>query len=60
MIVTAIYLHATEKAVLLDIDGEEIWVPLSVLNGPDDVDCYERGDEGDFDIAGWFAKKEGL
>ena len=48
---------ATDKAVLCDIDGEEIWIPRSVIDGGDSLDI---GDNGEIEVAEWFAKKEGF
>lgn len=50
--------HETEKALLVDIDGEEKWIPKSQIH--DDSEVYENGHEGTLVITGWFAKKEGL
>ena len=41
----------TEKAVLFDIDEEEVWIPKSVIVEVD-------GDE--VCVASWFAEREGL
>lgn len=48
----------TAKAMLLVIDGEEHWVPLSQIA---DADDYSKGDT-DIEVAvtEWFAMKEGL
>lgn len=48
----------SDKALLLRIDGEEHWVPLSQIADPDD---YQKGDE-DVEIAvtEWIANQKGL
>lgn len=55
-------LHKTVKAVLLDFETAEVWVPLSVLSddGREAVDDAEVDDVIDVEIATWFADKEGL
>ena len=49
-------IRLTEKAVLYDIDGDETWIPKSVLENPDAIN------EGDTElyIARWFCDKEGI
>ena len=57
----AIYQTEKGKAVCLDIDGTEVWVPKSVLEHEgDELEDAERGDHVDVSIKTWFAKKEGL
>ena len=47
---------ATDKAVLIVVDGEDHWVPRSVCL---DGDSLAEGDE-DLIVADWWLKKEGL
>jgi hypothetical protein len=47
---------STEKAVLVLIEGEKYWIPLSVLGTDSEVRL--TGDEGTLHVARWFAKKE--
>lgn len=51
-------LHETEAAILVALDGEEIWIPKSVIH--DDSEVWEEGDTGVFVVKEWFANKEGL
>ena len=48
----------TEKAFLVEIEGEQRWIPMSQIADPEE---YRAGD-ADLEIAvtEWFAKKEGL
>jgi hypothetical protein len=48
----------TDKAMLVLIDGQEVWLPLSQLH---EVERYAEGDE-DITIAmsDWLAKQKGL
>lgn len=48
----------TAKALLVvDVDGEEHWVPKSQIHGDSEVE--EAGDEGRIAVKRWFAEKEG-
>ena len=50
----------TEKAMLVEIDGEEVWLPLSQIS-PEDRDQYQEGDEDvSMCITEWIAKEKGL
>ena len=52
-------LRATDKALLVSLDGEEeVWVPKSVIH--DDSEVYsEKADEGDIVVLAWWAKNNG-
>jgi hypothetical protein len=64
----AIFLRETEKALLVDVEGEELWVPWS------QVDCEEssfqpgcategsvkEGDVGRLVLSQWIAREKGL
>lgn len=48
----------TDKALLVRIDGEDVWIPLSQIA---DADDYEPGDTDiTLSVTKWFADKEGL
>jgi hypothetical protein len=47
----------TDSALLIIIDGEEEWVPKSVIH--DDSEVYEEGGEGTLVVEDWFARKKG-
>jgi hypothetical protein len=54
-------IRETDKALLvrLDSDGEEHWMPKSVID--DDSECYSmKSGAGDLIVAAWFAAREGL
>ena len=51
-------LRETAKAILVEIDGDEVWIPKSVIH--DDSEVSAGGDEGDLVVAQWFAEREGL
>ena len=54
-------IRQTDKALLvrLEADGEEHWIPLSVID--DDSECYSmKSGAGDLIGAAWFADREGL
>lgn len=50
-------LVATDRAVLVEVDGEEVWVPRSVIEGGDGLEESEETQE--IDVAEWFAEKKG-
>lgn len=45
-------------ALLVEIDGEEIWIPQSIIDDKSEV--WIEGDIGELVISLWFAEKEGL
>ena len=47
----------TDSALLVDIDGDEVWVPKSVIH--DDSEVYEKGHEGTLVVESWWARKKG-
>lgn len=56
------YKAHTDKAVLVAQNGNEVWVPRSLLKYRCDkeVEKLERGAHWDMEIREWFADKEGL
>lgn len=55
--VTATIKRVTQGAVLLVVDGDEQWVPHSLIEQDIDKDC--EGEEMDVDIATWKARELG-
>ena len=51
-------LYESEKAILCEIDEEEMWIPKSQIH--DDSEVYKMGSEGILIISKWIAKKKGL
>ena len=51
----------TDLAALLKFPehDEELWVPFSLINNPDDIELYD-GELIALDIAKWFLKKNGV
>ena len=47
----------TDMAILVDIAGEEIWIPRSVIADPDD---WFDGANGELEIKEWWAFEKGL
>jgi len=45
----------TEKAILLSFEGNEYWIPISLI---DEDEFYEE--EGIVYVADWFVEQEGL
>lgn len=50
-------MHCTEKAALVEIEGEEIWLPFSVV---DDLEDCDKGDIVTVRIPEWFCEKKGI
>lgn len=48
----------TERAILCVIEGEDVWVPQSLVH--DDSEVYRQGDFGTLIVPKWFARKNGL
>jgi hypothetical protein len=51
-------LKDTDKAILVEIDGEEYWIPQSQVD--DDSEVYQEGDKGVLVISHWIAVQKGL
>lgn len=51
-------LRSTDKALLVEVDGEELWIPHSQID--DDSEVYREGDAGQLVISEWIAKQKGL
>jgi len=59
----AMYLRETEKAVLVDIEGVELWIPESQIGRASQIrlSCgFARGDIGWLEVSDWLARKKGL
>lgn len=48
----------TEAAILVVVEGEEIWIPKSQIH--DDSEVYEKDTEGQLVIPLWLAEAKGL
>jgi hypothetical protein len=48
----------TDKAVLVEADGVEAWIPQSQIH--DDSEVWKEGDEGTLVIPEWLAEAKGL
>ncbi len=49
----------TDKALLVDIEGEKVWVPKSMIADESEVFSKEHGD-GDLIVSAWWAERRGL
>lgn len=51
-------IRETDKAVLFELDGEEIWIPKSVIHA--DSEVWSESDEpGSLVVNRWWAEKNG-
>ena len=48
----------TGRALLCEIEGEQIWIPQSQID--EDSEVYQEGDEGTLVITEWIAEQKGL
>ena len=46
----------TDMAILVDLYGDEKWIPKSVI--ADESEVIEKGDIGELVVSRWFAEKE--
>ena len=54
------YLHQTDDAILLEIEGDEYWIPKSLIENLSMVDGVVQGEEVAIELPTWFAEKEGV
>ena len=47
----------TDKAILVDVEGEEVWIPKSQVH--DDSEVWKADQEGELVVSSWFARKRG-
>lgn len=50
--------RATAKALLVEVEGEEVWIPRSQIH--DDSEVWDEGHEGTLVIPLWLAAEKGL
>lgn len=55
VVLEGITLNETEEAVLMDIEGEEVWIPKSQL-----LEWPMIDDEGEVEMYEWIAIEKGL
>lgn len=55
--VDVIYATQTDKAVCVEYEGDELWIPKSVIYNSEYKDA-EDGDEIEVEVAEWFYQKE--
>jgi hypothetical protein len=52
---------ATERAVLIEVDGEEMWFPFSQITDDSMIDdMIERDDYVEIEVSDWIAEQKGL
>ena len=51
-------IDASDLAIRVDIDGQILWIPSSLVD--DDSEVWQKGDVGELIIAEFFAKEKGL
>ena len=51
-------LRATDKAVLCQIEDQQVWIPQSQID--DDSEVWKEGDTGTLIVSDWIAKEKKL
>lgn len=59
---TVEFLSETDKAILVNLDGDSVWVPKSQID--EDSEIYgggnnHRGEEGKLVVSAWWARQAG-
>lgn len=50
--------HETGEALLVEIEGDQYWLPLSQLDDTSEIQHF--GDEGELVTSQWWADQEGI
>lgn len=58
VIENVVALRASEKALLCEVDGKQVWIPQSQIL--DDSEVWKAADEGQLVIPMWLAEEKGL
>lgn len=59
--VEGIFKAATDKAVLIECQGQDIWIPKSeIIDSDPEIDSLERGDKVTLTIPKWLAQVKEL
>lgn len=56
----AVCIKEGDQALLVDIDGEEYWIPKSQIHDDSEVFDDKKNDRGTLVITEWIAEKKGL
>lgn len=51
-------IRTTAFAILVEVDGEEVWIPQSQVD--DDSEVWQDGDDGELVVSKWIADQKGL
>jgi hypothetical protein len=55
------YISSTDKAILVEVDGERDWIPISQINDLSvELHTLERGDPLTITIPEWLAEEKGF
>jgi hypothetical protein len=52
--------YLTDRAALFNFDGDQRWIPLSLIDDAEDLDPEILNEPGEVIVPLWFARKEGL
>ena len=54
------FIHATDSAILIDVDGREVWFPTEQIEMDAYVIDYSKGDDISIKVPEWLAVQKGL
>lgn len=56
-----IYIHQTKEALFVNIEGEDIWIPKSLIEvDEEELECACKGNILSIGVAEWFANDNQL
>jgi hypothetical protein len=53
-------LNATADAILVDYEGEQLWIPRSQVEDSDDFEVGDSEERVVLNVSRWFAEKTGI
>jgi len=58
--ISCTFITSTDRAVLIEVDGVEDWIPKSQISDAsvEDLDDLEKGDKVDITIPAWLAEEK--
>lgn len=58
---TVLVKAATDKALLVEYESEEFWIPKSQIHDDSEIySSHQLGEEGELVLPYWFAEQKGL
>jgi hypothetical protein len=57
--IETVVLRETDKAVLVEVEGEQVWIPKSQIDPDSEITCKDDG-PGTMLVSRWIAELKGL